>query len=162
MIKRILVMGHSDSGKTYFSRRLIAEIRRRTNLSIHHFDADSVRDFFCDRDYSDKGRIRQAIRMRTLCDLALENRDYVIGDFICPTHEARIIFNPDIIVMMKTIENSIYQDTNSIMTFPRGEDFPNSYFIDVMKKEIEAIEYAVDRIIYYIGNSDSVGKKESE
>ncbi len=134
MNKRILVMGHSGAGKTYFSKLLKDEMAKKEQV-VHHFNADSIRALFSDYDFSEQARIRQAVRMRTLCDLALEIYPYVIGDFICPTPIGRTIFNPDIVVFMNTIKHSAYEDTNRMLIPPTIKEESDFQVYTVNEKE---------------------------
>ncbi len=111
--KKILVMGLNRSGKTTFSRLL------RTKLKCPYFNADDVRIQFNDFDFSTKGRNRQARRMKILCDWALRyGNEYAIADFICPTNETRMSFDPDHIIFMDTVEGSSYLDTHRMFKKP--------------------------------------------
>ncbi len=111
--KKILVMGLNGSGKTNFSRLL------HRKLQCPYFNADDVRQQFNDFDFSSKGRNRQARRMKILCDWALRHgKDFAIADFICPTNETRMLFEPDHIIFMDTIKRSSYSDTQKMFRTP--------------------------------------------
>ena len=82
-------MGLPGSGKTYFSRILCKE------MNSIHLNADNVRKKFNDWDFSRNGRIRQAKRMRALCENLLKKKiQTVIADFVCPTVQTRKEFKP--------------------------------------------------------------------
>ena len=70
-MKKILVMGLNNSGKTYFSKQLAYEI------NATHLNADEVRKQANDWDFSMEGRMRQCLRMKEMAE-ALEG--YVICD----------------------------------------------------------------------------------
>ncbi len=111
--KKILVMGLNRSGKTNFSRLLA------TKIQCPYFNADDVRQQFHDHDFSSVGRNRQARRMKILCDWAIRyGNEYAIADFICPTNETRMLFEPDHIVFMDTVEGSLYKDTHKMFKKP--------------------------------------------
>ena len=97
---KILVFGLPESGKTTLAEKLQKE------LQYNWFNADEVRKHHNDWDFSEEGRIRQAYRMRDLC----EYKDS-IADFVAPTNEIRNIFNADFTIWMNTIKNSRYKDT---------------------------------------------------
>lgn len=115
---KILIMGLPGSGKT----TLANDLSKKLNCNI--YNADEIRKKYNDWDFSDDGRKRQALRMSLLCseDLKLGNK-YVIADFVCPTKEARLLFNPDIIIWVDTINKSIYEDTNKIFEEPEDYNF---------------------------------------
>ena len=48
---------------------------------------------------------------------------HVVADFICPTPEARKLFNPDYIVWMDTIDKGRFEDTNKMFIKPEKYDF---------------------------------------
>ena len=83
-------MGLPGSGKTYLAKRL------QPLLKAAWYNADRVRDMANDWDFSDKGRIRQANRMKTFADFEKLNDRFVICDFVCPTTKTREKFGADI------------------------------------------------------------------
>ena len=48
---------------------------------------------------------------------------HVIADFVCPTQEARKLFDPDILIWMNTIKQSRFDDTNEMFVNPDKFDF---------------------------------------
>ena len=108
-------MGLPGSGKTTLSKQLVHEFQK-TDLSVAHFNADEVREEYSDWDFSNEGRIRQAKRMRLLCDASGCN--IAIADFVAPTKEIRDIFGADFVIWMDTIQVSRYSDTNKAFQFP--------------------------------------------
>ena len=109
---KILVMGLPGSGKTYLTERLVPI------LGAAWYNADNLREMANDWDFSNEGRKRQSFRMRALADFEKENGRLVICDFICPTREAREIFNADYCIWMDTIKESNYKDTDKIFEKP--------------------------------------------
>ena len=109
---KILVMGLPGSGKTYLTERL------QPLLEAAWYNADKVREMANDWDFSKEGRKRQSFRMKALADFEKENGRMVICDFICPTKEARKIFNADYCIWMDTIKESNYKDTDKIFEEP--------------------------------------------
>ena len=103
---KILIMGLSGSGKTFLSKLLQKE------LSCAWYNADNLREMANDWDFSNEGRERQSFRMKALADFEKENGRLVICDFICPTKEARQIFDADYCIWMDTIKESNYKDTD--------------------------------------------------
>ena len=112
---KILVMGLPGSGKTYLAERM------QPILNAAWYNADKVREMANDWDFSEEGRKRQSFRMKALADFEKQNGRKVICDFICPTKEARKIFNADYCIWMDTIKESNYKDTDKI--FEEPEDF---------------------------------------
>ena len=109
---KILIMGLSGSGKTFLSKLLQKE------LSCAWYNADNLREMANDWDFSNEGRKRQSFRMRALADFEKENGRLVICDFICPTKEARDIFEADFSIWMDTIQESKFEDTDKIFEKP--------------------------------------------
>ena len=96
---KILVCGLPGSGKTWLSERLIRHIK-----NCAWYNADFVRKFSNDWDFSVEGRIRQANRMKTFADFEKGNGRWVICDFVAPTEKAREAFAPDYVIWMDTIK----------------------------------------------------------
>ena len=48
----------------------------------------------------------------------LKKGKYVIADFVCPTDEARKLFDPDFIVWVDTIKKGRFEDTNQMFQAP--------------------------------------------
>jgi len=132
---RILVMGLPGSGKTEFSNQLKQELIRR-NQSVTWYSADLVREDYNDWDFSVKGRIRQANRMKDLSIKSSLEVDFVISDFVAPTVEIRNIFNADLVIFMDTIEQGRYPDTNKVFERPKYYDYIINNF-----------DYSIEKIV---------------
>ena len=114
---KILVMGLPGSGKTYLTERLVPL------LSSAWYNADKVREMVNDWDFSDEGRRRHSLRMRSFADFEkLHGRD-VVCDFVCPTQETRENFDADIVIWMDTIQEGRYEDTNKLFQNPENVNF---------------------------------------
>jgi adenylylsulfate kinase len=111
---RILVMGLPGSGKTTLAKKLV-EL-----LNSIWYNADEVRKLYNDWDFSAEGRLRQARRMY---ELSTSSYGDVVCDFVAPTEEIRTIYNADLTIWMDTIEESRFEDTNSIFENPTKYDF---------------------------------------
>ena len=96
---KILVCGLPGSGKTWLSERLIKHIK-----NCAWYNADTVRKFSNDWDFSMEGRIRQANRMKTFANFEIENGRWVICDFVAPTEKAREAFAPNYVIWLDTIK----------------------------------------------------------
>ncbi|MDG2061641.1 MAG: adenylyl-sulfate kinase [SAR86 cluster bacterium] len=114
---KILVMGLPGSGKTYLAERL------QPLISSAWYNADKVREMAGDWDFSDEGRERQSLRMKTFADFEQTHGRHVVCDFVCPTDQTRKIFGPDMIVWMDTISQGRYEDTNKVFKDPLESDF---------------------------------------
>ena len=131
---KILVMGLPGSGKTYLTERLVPL------LNAAWYNADKVREMANDWDFSDEGRNRQSMRMRTFTDFEKSHGRFVVCDFVCPTEATRENFDADLIVWMDTITEGRYEDTNKLFENPSKVDFHittwNEHNQDELAKEI--------------------------
>tara|TARA_B100002019_G_scaffold68394_1_gene58919 strand:- start:36 stop:446 length:411 start_codon:yes stop_codon:yes gene_type:complete len=114
---KILIMGLPGSGKTYLTERL------QPLLKAAWYNADKVREMANDWDFSDDGRRRQSMRMRSFADFEKKHGRYVLCDFVCPTKETRANFDADITIWMDTIEEGRFEDTNKIFVKPENVNF---------------------------------------
>ena len=96
---KILVCGLPGSGKTWLSERLVKYIK-----NCAWYNADIVRKFSNDWDFSREGRIRQANRMKTFADFERINGRWVVCDFVAPTETVREMFAPDHVIWLDTIK----------------------------------------------------------
>jgi len=116
MKKKILIMGLPGAGKTTLASKLVPLINAKW------LNADDVRKESNDWDFSEEGRKRQAKRMADLAE-KLKNQGYiVIADFVCPTPEARKLFNADFIIWVDTIDKGRFDDTNKMFLKPKNYD----------------------------------------
>ena len=114
---KVLVMGLPGSGKTYLTERLVPL------LNSAWYNADKVREMANDWDFSNEGRERQSMRMKTFADFEKKHGRYVICDFVCPTKETRANFDADILIWMDTIEEGRFEDTNKLFERPEKFEF---------------------------------------
>ena len=110
-------MGLPGSGKTYLTERLVPL------LNAAWYNADKVREMANDWDFSDEGRTRQSLRMKSFADFEKSHNRFVICDFVCPTSETRKNFDADIVVWMDTIKEGRFEDTNKLFQNPTKVDF---------------------------------------
>ena len=110
---RILIFGLPGSGKT----TLATELHRLTRFP--HLNADHVRTLCNDWDFSYKGRMRQAKRLKRLSKRFARS----ITDFVAPTQEIRSLFDADIVIWMDTVHKSKYEDTNTLFEKPTVVDY---------------------------------------
>ena len=110
-------MGLPGSGKTTLASKLVPL------LNAKWINNDKVRKEANDWDFSEEGRVRQAKRMADYAEKYNKDGQHVIADFICPTPEARKLFNPDYIVWMDTINKGRFEDTNKMFVKPEKFDF---------------------------------------
>jgi len=116
-MKIILIMGLPGSGKTTLANEL------GPMLNAKRLNADEVRKEANDWDFSEEGRKRQARRMADLAIKLKEGGNYVVADFICPTHESRKLFPSDYIIWVDTIKKGRFEDTNKMFVKPDRYDF---------------------------------------
>ena len=110
-------MGLPGSGKTTLASELVPL------LKAEWINNDKVRKEANDWDFSEEGRVRQAKRMADYAEKYNKSGQHVVADFICPTPEARKLFNPDYIVWMDTINKGRFEDTNKMFVKPEKFDF---------------------------------------
>ena len=115
-------MGLPGSGKT-----TLAEILAPMYNAVW-LNADKVREEANDWDVSDEGRKRQALRMKTLAQEAVDNNRNVVADFVCPTPKTRDEFGADYIIWMDTIKEGRFEDTNKVFEAPENYDFRVNHF----------------------------------
>ena len=110
-------MGLPGSGKTTLASELVPLLKARW------INNDKVRKAANDWDFSEAGRVRQAKRMADLAEKYKQEGCFVVCDFICPTPEARKLFNADFIVWVDTIKKGRFDDTNEMFVKPKKFDF---------------------------------------
>jgi len=119
---KILIFGLPSSGKTTLANKLAKK------LDAEHLNADQVRAYYKDWDFSIEGRDRQALRMKLLAESS--SKPHVIMDFVCPLKRYRKKIKADIVIFMDTIQAGRYEDTNRL--FQRPDDKEVTYrFVDL-------------------------------
>ena len=110
-------MGLPGVGKTTLANELAALIKTK------RLNADEVRRAANDWDFSEEGRKRQAKRMSDSAVKLKSEGNNVIADFICPTPEARSLFQADYTIWVDTIKKGRFDDTNTMFVKPEKYDF---------------------------------------
>jgi len=121
MPQRILVMGLPGAGKTYLAQHIVDHLQA-DKTKVGWLNADDVRKEYNDWDFSEAGRIRQSLRMRSLADL-MTDVDFVICDFVAPLVEMRNNFKADWTIWVDTIDRGRFEDTNRVFVPPEVYDF---------------------------------------
>ena len=116
---KILICGLPGSGKTTLAKCLYEKLWNSGELAAW-FNADEIRAYHDDWDFSEQGRLRQADRMQKLCEDS--NVVFNICDFVAPTEATRKAFDADFTVWVDTISASRYEDTNIIFEIPEHVD----------------------------------------
>jgi len=135
---KILIMGLPNAGKTTLASKLVPLIKAKW------LNADEVRKKANDWDFSEEARKRQAKRMADFAEKYKKAGHHVVADFICPTPEARKLFNPDYIVWMDTIDKGKFDDTNKMFIKPEKYNFR----VSTKNAELWALQIA-DQIVEY-------------
>ena len=114
-IQKILIMGLPGSGKSFLAK----ELNKR--LKATWLNADEVRKKFNDWNFSKKGVLRQAKRMKSLAEKS--KKKFIIADFVCPYEEGRKIFKPDYLIWMDTIKQGRLSTFDKTFQKPKKFDF---------------------------------------
>ena len=115
---KILICGLPGSGKTWLAKRLVDSIE-----NCAWYNADVIRTASNDWDFSHEGRTRQANRMKTFADFEASNGRSVICDFVAPTEQSRLSFNPDYLIWLDTIKEGRVVD-NKKEELETAKDLP--------------------------------------
>ena len=75
-------IGLSGSGKTTISNKFIKEIKKKTKKHIIHLDGDEIRFLFENRDYSVKGREKNAKVISNLSNFLNDDNVIVVASVL--------------------------------------------------------------------------------
>lgn len=120
----VLIMGLPGSGKTTLAIEL-KKITEQHGYTVSWYNGDMIREIYDDWDFSEQGRMRQAMRMREICisKMMEGTSDLILCDFVAPTFVAQTVIPVNRMIWMDTIKKSKYGDTNKIFEQPRRYDF---------------------------------------
>ena len=110
-------MGLPGAGKTTLADELAPMLKAK------RLNADEVRKAANDWDFTHEGRTRQANRMKTFADFEASNGRSVICDFVAPTEQSRLSFNPDYLIWLDTIKEGRVVD-NKKEELETAKDLP--------------------------------------
>ena len=137
---KILIFGLPGSGKTTLAKPF-ADL-----IGGIHINADEVRTQYDDWDFTPEGRMRQAARMRHLADGVVMAGKVAVADFVCPTEQARLEFNPDFTVWMDTIKEGRFEDTNAMFVEPPHCDYHvEGWFSDTHEVLLKIVQRWMER-----------------
>lgn len=118
--EKILVMGLPGSGRTELAQQLVEYLVFK-NKTVDWFSADMIREKFNDWDFTESGRIRQAVR---ICEYANQSKcDFVVCDFVAPLPSIWQHFAASWTVWLDTIKQNQSQDTPQLFVEPTAYDF---------------------------------------
>ena len=131
---KILIMGLPGSGKTWLAERLVKHLD-----NCAWYNADVIRGAANDWDFSPKGRLRQANRMKTFADFEVSNGRSVMCDFVAPVPAAREQFDAHKVIWVDTIEEGRFEDTNKMFESPTDVDMHITKYLS--DEEIETLAH---------------------
>jgi adenylylsulfate kinase len=115
--RKILIMGLPGTGKTTLAELLVPK------LKAVWFNADAIRtEISKDLGFSEEDRLEHARRMGKLCEFSSKYGSFSVADFVCPTKEARQLFNADFTIWVNRIEEGRFEDTNKMFEKPENFD----------------------------------------
>ena len=140
--RKILVMGLPGSGKTTFAKELVKR------LNAVWFNADEVRQTVNeDLGFSEEDRLKQSERMSWMCDQVVKTGTYAVAEFICPTEETRVAFDPDYIIWIDRIKEGRFEDTNKLFVPPTEDERWSDEDLILREGTVEEwVEQAVDHL----------------
>lgn len=134
-----MIMGLPGSGKTTLAKELAY------HFHIPWHNADIVRQFTGNFDYSRGGRVEQALYMRN---------QWGILDFIAPTKQIRSICNPHFVIWMDTIKAGRFEDTNKLFEKPKRDEYDirvkKWISLNQLRSSLEGTNPGIEGILNYL------------
>ena len=136
---KIMIMGLPGSGKTTLAKELAY------HFHIPHHNADTVREYTDNWDFSPIGRQNQASYMRA---------QWGILDFIAPTVDTRSICDPQFVIWMDTIKEGRFEDTNKIYEIPERDEYDiritKWISLNQLRSSLEGTNPGIEGILNYL------------
>ena len=142
---KILIFGHSGSGKSTLAEPFA------NLLGGVWINADQIREYYDDWDFSDEGKFRQALRMNHIAHGVEMSGKIAVLDFICPLRRTRNIIDADYVVWMNTVQESKYKELETKFQAPKEGEYDycvSEWFDDTHTQLVDVVKTYMERHNY--------------